>query len=151
MQQLIQNSKWCLSPCGGLMYFEERGPISFDDFCLHGNRTCSITIPTSHDTTAGIHYELSIPTLNHKGIEWGLCIRAIMAECVVLRADFFDSCQCLIASAKSNISAKISSRFRDVKTLFDVPCDAYSVILSIEFSGTVTACTCCAPFAYFRD
>ena len=149
--QLIENSKWCPSPCGGPMYFSETGPITFDDFILHGNRTCSVTIPTCNQTTASMEYDLNIQVVGHSCIAWGCCIRAIEAERVILRADFFDRCQCLIATAKANVSCEISSKFRDVKALFDIPCDACSVKLALEFSGTITACTFCAPFAYIQD
>ena len=151
MYNLIGNAKWCPSPCGEPMHFSCCGPITFDDCYLHENRTCSVTIPTSYQSTAGICYDLMIQVENHSCIAWGFCMRAICAENVTLRADFYDRCQELIATAKQNVCTKVCMEFQDVATLFEIPQDACMVQLSLEFSGTVTACTFCAPFAYFVE
>ena len=151
MYNLICNSKWCPSSCEGPTYFHSCGPITYDEFFLHENRTCSVSIPTCHQSSAGIYYDLSIQTLDHHCIAWGCCIRAIQAQQVILRADFYDRCQELIATAKQNVCEKICADFQDIVVFFEIPKEACSVQLSIEFCGFITACTLCAPFAYFDD
>lgn len=147
MENLIKNSCWQPGPSGGPKYFSGHGPITYDNFCLNGYRTCSITM-TEQGKAADL-YDLPICVQDMKSINWGYCIRSIEANNVELVAEFFDQNNCSIVIDKKDITNKICYNFQEISQCFDIPCNAFTVKLSLEFNGKITACTYCAPTAYF--
>lgn len=152
MSNIIRNANWCAvsSQCGP-KFFSGSGPVTFDDFCHCGNRTCSVTLPCNQETTASDRYDVAVEAFSHSVLRWGYTIRAVQVGCVVLKAEFYDENETLIKSCGVDISDKICGNFQQIMACYDVPYNACYVKLSMEFSGTITACTFCAPCAYFIE
>lgn len=150
MNNIISNSRWEIDEGGFPRCFGFSGPITRDNFCWKGNHTCSITLPTCCDGKACITYDQGIPTHRQESMEWGICIRAIEAQHVWLRADFYGCYDDRIATEKVDVACAITDAFDDVHACFQIPCSARYVKLSVLFEGIVTACTFCAPYAYFH-
>lgn len=149
MENLIINSSWQPDFRGEPKYFLNVGPISYDTFCLKGNRTCSLTINRQDNMVASNCYQSAIYVKKKQAIEWGYYIRCIKADFIVLVAEFFDINGNSIGCSQQNITSKIGYEFKQVMARFPIPYQAIKVKLSIQFKGEITACTYCAPVAYF--
>lgn len=145
MKNLILNSQWLPGANAMPLYFSGTGS-TYDDFCINGFRTCSITL--LGDNTGNTVYEPEINVYGMQAIDWGFKIRAIEAGSIVLIADFYDAFGELVESSRYNISAYVTDCFSRQFGHFQVPRGAQTVHLSIAFSGRVTACTYFAPAAY---
>lgn len=150
MNNLIKNSRWLPGPNGGPQYFSGVGPITYDNFVIRGNRTCSVTLlPNNCPVSAEDFYDPPIKVCGMKCITWGFTIRAIDSENVNLVAKFYDKNCNLIEISKCQIAPLLTYKFAPISSKFPIPCEAEAVKLSIEFSGRVTACTYYNPTAYF--
>lgn len=145
---LIMNSQWCADEKGGPQYFSDSGPFTYDNFCVNGNRTCSITM-TRKGTQAVLQYNLPIPIQGQQNLMFGCTIRCIGVDCCYLQVDFYDTNNRLIDSCKNNITTTLSADFNTQMTNFPCPCNACTARCSIHFQDRITACTFCAPFAYY--
>lgn len=148
MTNLIFNSCWFPGPDGEPEFFSGLG-TTYDDFSQNGYRTCSITQSAESGVTGFNRYDPAIEVTGRRSIQWGYFIRAIDAQDVTLRADFYSEIGDLITTTKQPIQDRITSQFTQQMACFRVPADATTVQLSIEFSGKITACTFYAPLAYF--
>ena len=146
MQNLIQNSQWCPGPNGGPMYFS--GAVAtYDNFCVEGNRTCSIT---QTDGMQGYdQYDPLIPISGGAGIAWGYVLRAVEAEHIILQAAFFDGAGASVGTQQAEIAERVCGDFSRQMAQFTAPYTAAKVQLSLHFAGKVTACTFFAPTAFY--
>ncbi len=143
---LIKNSEWCPGPNGGPEFFS--GQIAtYDDLCINGYRTCSITQTTGMDGYD--QYDLPVQVEGRRCIEWGYMIRRADADQIVLRADFFNGSNMMIAQGTEDITACVGHEFERHMAKFGIPRGARYVRLSMHFYGKITACTFYAPMAYY--
>lgn len=146
MQNLIRNSRLRPRSGGGARCFSS-SDITYDNFCVDGCRTCSIT------QTGGMQgvfrYDPLIPVWDGCCLNWGCVLRAIEAEDVRLQADFYDAAGMFVDTLQADISGSIGDQFRRRTARFIAPLGAANVQLSICFAGTVTACTLFSPEACY--
>lgn len=144
------NSKWAPGPDGGPMYFSAKGPITYDDLCINGYRTCSITMTPCTDSpmAAVFYYDRKIRVSDMRNITFGCCIRCVDHQCIKLCCDFYDGNMNLVDSKENQINNQVCCDFRTVGSQFNVPYNAKYCCLSIKFFGKTTACTFYAPFCY---
>lgn len=147
MKNLILNSQWLPGPNAMPLYFSGTG-VTYDDFCINGFRTCSITL-SEDNSTGNTVYEPEINVYGRQAIDWGFEIRAIEAGHIVLVADFYDAFGELVESSRYNLSEYVTDCFSRQFGHFQIPHGAQTVHLSIAFSEKVTACTYFSPAAYF--
>lgn len=145
MSNLIQNANWQqTSPEGGPLYFSGTGPVTFDNFCVNGNRTCSVTIASG---AASDNYDVPIDVRGCCAIRFGYILRAVQAECIMLCAAFLNANGDLVKAEKIPIQDRVSCDFKRHTARFYIPSGAETVWLSLLFEGKVTACSFCAPHA----
>ena len=149
MENIIKNSCWEPGANGGPQYFSAIGPITFDNFCINGYRTSSITQVTDCPLKARDSYDLPIPVCGQKNIKWGFCIRAIEAQEIALVAKFYDQQGCLLQRCRQNVADVVDYQFKKVMARFPIPCNTCWIKLAIEFVGNIIACTYYAPSAYW--
>lgn len=143
-KNLIRNPRWCPGPDGGPMFFSSIG-TTFDNFCLDGHRTCSIT--QTPGMTGYDQYDPLIPIQRGGSIQWGYILRAIEAEHIVLQAVFFNSAGRAVDTQTRDIAGQVTAQFQRHMARFTAPRHAVSVQLSLHFKGRVTACTFLSPAA----
>lgn len=148
MKNIIQNAQWYPASKCGPKFFSSNC-TTYDDLCINGYRTQSITIPCCDCKHGSMHYDCPIKVCCKSKIEWGFCIRAAQAQFVTLTADFYDCCNNLLDSCNCQIEEQITCKFKRIMCSFDIPRDAYTAKLSIVFEGKVTALTLYGPKAYF--
>lgn len=148
MDNLILNSQWLSGGDGEPQYFNNTGPITYDNFCVNGNQTCSVTM-IKQGGQARTQYEVPIPVCGQQRLVFGCCIRCIGADCCNLQVDFYDANNRLLDSSKENITGSLNADFNNQMGTFLIPCNTAKASLSIQFVDRVTACTYCAPFCYF--
>lgn len=150
MNNLIMNSKWAPGCDGGPSYFSAKGTITYDDLCINGYRTCSLTMTPCTDSPmlAVCYYDQKINVTGMNNITFGYCMRCIDHQCIKLCCDFYDCNRNLADSKEYQIDNQICCDFRTVAAQFCVPCSAEFCCLSIKFVGKITACTFYAPFCY---
>ena len=146
---LIMNSQWCPGSTGGPQYFSGTGPVTYDQFFVSGNRTCSVTM-TENNSTASDSYDLAIPVFGQKSLVFGYIIRAISCNCCYLQVEYYNQNNQPIDILKMDITRSITADFRSQMRCFPIPCNAQYAKVSLHFNNQVTACTFCAPCAYFR-
>ena len=147
MQNLIMNPMWVADASGEEpQYFTNEGPVSFDNFRLKGYRTCSICMPSGRARNI---YEPPICVHGHCALCFGYCIRAIEAQSVRLGAEFSDVSGSVFTTKYADITGNVTYRFGVHMGLFPIPEEAASVRLFLELNGRVTACTFCAPRAFY--
>ncbi len=149
MNNLIRNSRWCPGPKGGPEFFSGCG-FTYDDFCLDDYRTCSVTQARGCKENAIIRFDPVICVIGMCSIHWGVMVRAIDCEKIELAADFHDMDGKLIAPVRWEVQHQITAQFKRQMCCFQIPKKALTVRLSIRFSGKITACTLCAPEAFFE-
>lgn len=148
MDNLIMNARWQIEAEGMPQCFTNQGPITYDNFCVNGNRTCSVTM-IRKGGQASTTYDVPIPICGQQSIAFGCCIRCVGCDCCYLQCDFYDANNCLINSDRENITSCITADFNTQMARFRIPCNCTSCQVSIQFMDRVTACSYCAPFAYF--
>ncbi len=147
MSNLIQNSNWQLvSPEGGPLHFSGTGPLTYDNFCLDGNRTCSVTMMNG---AASDKYDNPINVRGRCAIAFGYILRAIEADSIMLCANFSNENNDFIESKRNPIENRVSHDFKYQVARFSVPAGADTVHLSLLFEGRIIACTFCAPYAEY--
>lgn len=149
MKNLIQNARWESDAGGGPARFTNTGPLTYDDFWFRGYRTCSITMSSDNSVTARSAYAPLIEIHGQTALSFGVIVRAVELQHMALVADFFTEDDTLLRSVRHSLSPRVTSTFGRRTTRFAIPCGARTVRLAIEFTGKVTACTFCAPRAYF--
>lgn len=142
------NSQWRPSNTGDVECFTSTGPITYDNFCVNGSQTCSVTM-TKRGGVAKTQYDVPIQVYGQQAIVFGCCIRCIGADCCILQVDFYDANNRMIDSCREDITSKISADFTNQMGRFMCPCNAVTCKLSIQFTDRITACTYCSPYAYF--
>lgn len=147
MDNLIQNPSWQPGPDGGPLYFSGVGP-TYDSLVIGGYRTCTISIPAGSGLRGRDVYDNPICVHAHKAINWGFYMRTVEAQSIVLVADFYDRRGALIRSDRCEIAPQVGCEFHWHIRRFPIPQGAQNVHLSVEFCGTITACTYLAPIAY---
>lgn len=148
MTNLIQNCHWRPDKHNNRSHFTSTG-CTYDNGCIHGYRTCSVTIPAKVDKIITDSYVPSIIVEGKNNICWGFIIRALKAQSILLMADFYDKHKNLITSKRHQIAPCVSCCFHRQMTCFSIPCEAHTVFLSIQFCGQITDCTYFYPCAYF--
>ena len=148
MKNLIQNSNWCREGNAMPECFSGSG-MTYDNFCICGCRTCSVSIPAESLMVANCLYDPDLAICGQCRLAWGCQIRAIEPGCIKLVAEFYDCCDRHINCCECEIGQRVTSDFTMQMAHFSVPCGAAKARLSIQFSGKVTACTLFAPTAYF--
>ncbi len=149
MKNVIQNARWRPEPGGGPACFTNTGPLTYDDFSLRGYRTCSITMSNDNSVIARSAYDHPIEIHGQSALSFGVIARAVELQHMALVADFFTEDDELLRSVRHSLTSRVTSEFGRRTTRFAIPCGARTVRLAIEFTGKVTACTFCAPLAYF--
>lgn len=145
---LIMNSQWAPGPNGGPMHFS--GALTtYDECCICGHRTCSISIPACSGLAGSDCYDIPINVWNRRAITWGYEIRAIEAESIILAADFYGRAGNLMLSSREELAPCVGCHFQRIEHTFAIPRNACLVKLSMHFTGTTTACTFYAPKAYY--
>lgn len=143
---MVKNSNWQPGPDGGPEFFS--GMIAtYDDLCIDGNRTCSIT--QSGDMQGYDQYDLPIMVRGFHCVQWGYMIRRVDADSIVLRAEFYDYQNNLVEQQNAEIADRVDCNFNRVMMRFRVPYRAVYVRLSMHFNGKVTACTFYEPQAFY--
>lgn len=148
MDTIIMNSQWHAGKDEMPQYFTNKGPITYDNFCVNGNQTCSITM-MKKGGRAKTQYEVPIPVQGQQALTFGFCCRCIGADCCFLQVDYYDANHCLMDSCKEKVTNQLTADFNTCMARFMIPCHCTSLRLSIRFTDRITACTYCAPFAYF--
>lgn len=149
MENLICNAEWDVGYDNRIEGFRNYGPVSVDSFCWDGNRTCSLSLSRGRGNTAGNCYELPIGVSGDKDLVWGYTMRVIEAECILLRAAFCDACGRVLSVENRDVTRDVGSEFNRVSAGFRIPREACMAFVSLHFEGLTTACTFCAPFAYY--
>lgn len=149
MKNLIQNARWEPEAGGGPACFTNTGPLTYDDFTLRGYRTCSITMSSDNSVTARSAYDPLIEIHGQTALCFGVIVRAVELQHMALVADFYTQDDTLLRSVRHSLTSRVTSTFARRTTRFAIPCGARTVRIAIEFTGKVTACTFCAPLAYF--
>lgn len=147
MQNLIMNPMWVADASGDApQYFTNEGPINFDNFRLKGYRTCTVCMASGRARNI---YEPAVCVRGHCALCFGYCIRAIEAQSIRLGAEFSDLSGSVLTTKYADITSNVTYRFGVHMGLFPVPEEAQTAKLFIEFNGRVTACTFCAPRAFY--
>ena len=147
MQNLIMNPMWVADASGDApQYFTNEGPINFDNFRLKGYRTCTVCMASGRARNI---YEPAVCVRGHCALCFGYCIRAIEAQSIRLGAKFSDLSGSVLTTKYADITSNVTYRFGVHMGLFPVPEEAQTAKLFIEFNGQVTACTFCAPRAFY--
>lgn len=146
MKNLICNCRWRPGPGEERECFSGRG-LTWDDFSLCGYRTCSLT---QGPQGAGYdQYDPLLPVQGRCGLEWGYCLRAVAAEHLWLAVDFYDEGGAFLETARRDVASRAYYRFSRCAARFPIPAGGAHGRLRLEFEGRVTACTFCAPAAYY--
>lgn len=148
MRNLVRNSRLC--PCSSESpnspsYFTLSGAITYDRCCIRGNRTCSLSM--EEGGVARFSYDTPVCVCGRRTIDWGLVIRAIDADSIVLNVEFLDSSGNSVCLRTAEIACRVNNEFSMQQRRFQVPNSAASARLSVEFQGRVTAATFCLPTA----
>lgn len=146
---LIFNARWCARSNGVPAHFSGQG-ITYDNLTINGFCTSSITLPAGCTTTGYSAYTLPINVRGKQAVCWGCILRAAEAEGVFLVADFYGENGESIGISRCPVAQNLTYQFTRQMARFPVPRCAAAVKLSIEFEGTVTACTFYAPLAYYE-
>lgn len=149
MRNLVRNSRLC--PCSSETsnspgFFTLSDAITYDRCCIFGNRTCSLSM--EEGGVARFSYDIPICVCGRRTIDWGLSIRAIDADSIVLNVEFLDASGNSICYRNQEIACRVGSEFSRQQRRFQVPSEASTAKLSVEFQGRVTAATFCAPMAF---
>lgn len=147
MENQILNSQFKPGPAGGPKHFSCYG-LTYDNFTRNEYRTCSITIPNGTSYTGLLIYDPPIDLHGAKSLRWGLFLRAIEVQSAALTVVFYSAAGDALRAVRREVAERICSEFRPLLERFDVPAEAETARVSLEFSGRVTACTFCAPQAY---
>ncbi len=149
MKNLIQNARWRPGPDGGPACFTNTGPITYDAFSLRGFRTCSVTMSNDNSVLARCAYDRPVEIHGQSALSFSVMVRAVELQHMALVADFFDPDGRWLRGVRHSLTSRVTSEFGRRTTRFSIPCGAHTVRLAAEFTGRVTACTFCAPFAAF--
>ncbi len=148
MKNLIQNPFRLPDANGQPIHFWQSG-IHYDNLLLHGYRTSTVTLQDTSTTAAAVEsYNLPISCRGQHAIRWGYIMRAVEFHNVMLLASFYDAQGAHLTTMKHPVS-NLKSQFSSVMTTFQIPENADTVRLSVEFHGNTVACTYFAPWAAF--
>ena len=94
-------------------------------------------------------YEPMIDVRGRASISWGWTIRTVDANAIALFAEFYDLNMNPTMTYENPITSEVTYEFKQIVSRFPVPAGAEIVRPSIKFTGRITACTFCAPFAFY--
>jgi|GEM_PF-3166355 len=132
MRNLIKNSCWRLGEDNRPRYFSSEG-VSFRG-CLEQFRVgdAGQECGESH-----VQYDPLIPVTPGECIIWGIMIRAMYADEVMLRAEFYDIHGEVIRVEDRDITCSISNDFQRTEGMYTAPAQAVHVRLSIHLCGMI--------------
>ena len=94
-------------------------------------------------------YDRPVEIHGQSALSFSVMVRAVELQHMALVADFFDPDGRWLRGVRHSLTSRVTSEFGRRTTRFSIPCGAHTVRLAAEFTGRVTACTFCAPFAAF--
>lgn len=143
MYNLIKNSCWKSGPHDGPLYFTRTDPVTYDNFCYKGDRTCSVTMKECESSR--INYDLFVKLCHARCLRMALTIRAVEISNIYYVVEFYDECQRFMCKKRRNVEACVKPYFETVFEDFSIPQNARYAKIYFIFENKVTACTCCNP------
>ncbi len=143
MKNRIKNPQWFSQSDGKILYFTNLGSITYDKFCMDNHRFCSLSMDHGDASNS---YDLKVNVCDVQSVRFGYHMRAILPGNVSLQAVFYDENDKRVNTDTKCVSDLVGVDFCDVCAVFPVPCQAAYAMLSMHFSGNVTACTFGMPF-----
>lgn len=143
MKNLIKNPQWFSQSDGKILYFTNLGNITYDKFCMDNHRFCSLSMQNGQASNS---YDLCVDVCDAQSVRFGYHMRSIIPGNTTLQADFYDENDKRLNTYTKCVSDLVGVDFCDVSAVFPVPAQAAYVMLSLHFSGNVTATTFGMPF-----
>ncbi len=148
MRNLVGNPHLSPGTGGTPRFFSINGDITYDQCCICGYRTLSLT--SNNGLSSRVTHDQPIYVYGRRTLSWGFIIRSMYADSIVLHADFYDMCGNLLCSRQRDITYRVHFQFSRQQACFHIPTSANTVILSLQLNGCTTAATFFNPLAYTR-
>lgn len=143
---LMRNSCFKQGPSGGPQFYTFTEPITYDDFCYNGCRTCSLTMKDCD--TATMEYDLFMNVSGCRCLTCSLYLRTIELTNLCYVVEFYDECKQFLCKESKNVTSKAKPYFNNLCADFSIPRGARCAKFYWRFKDKTTACTWCNPRAF---